>query len=224
MPQHAATRLSNLLSEHHMLLTRRAVISPVTFGALDIPDVQCPSSFSSSSSSSSLFRSGSSLSLRRFWGASSGDAVLLRPSEVAAISNENLRHLTMSMQRVAQRRAEGLPCLVSKAAAKAASKSASRAAELGWLASTDELGWLHSTLCWLPAYLESLTDNQLLQATSVIEQEVYRRTSAIEQEVYRQLDRSRANADETGSAETAASAARSGTGAFTTRCSGFVVG
>ena len=202
------------------VLTRRASISPaVTFGAVDGPDVRCASSSSSSSSPSSSFSSFS-----RFRRTRSDDAVLARLPKVTTISDDDLLHLIVSMQRKAQRRAQVLPCLVSKAAAKAASKSASRAAELGWLASTDELGWLHSTLCWLPAYLESLTDNQLLQATSVIEQEVYRRTSAIEQEVYRQLDRSRANADETGSAETAASAARSGTGAFTTRCSGFVVG
>ena len=62
------------------------------------------------------------------------DAVLLsRLPEVTAISDDDLLHLVVSLERKAQRSAQGLPCLVSKAAAKAASKSASEATELGWI-------------------------------------------------------------------------------------------
>ena len=97
------------------------------------------------------------------------DAVLLsRLPEVTAISDDDLLHLVVSLERKAQRSAQGLPCLVSKAAAKAASKSASEATELGWRTSTATL--------WLTAFMDSLTEDQLLQeAITAMVQEVHRR-------------------------------------------------
>ena len=169
------------------VLSRRASISPaVTFGAVDGPDVRCASSSSSSSSPSSSFSSFS-----RFRRTRSDDAVLARLPKVTTISDDDLLHLIVSMQRKAQRRAQVLPCLVSKAAAKAASKSAASKAQLlchyldAFAAA--ELGWLTSTL-WLTVFLDSLTDDQLLQAITAMVQEVHRRAQQV-------LDRSRANAD-----------------------------
>ena len=97
------------------------------------------------------------------------DAVLLsRLPEVTAISDDDLLHLVVSLERKAQRSAQGLPCLVSKVAAKAASKSASEATELGRITSTATL--------WLTAFMDSLTEDQLLQeAITVMVQEVHRR-------------------------------------------------
>ena len=170
------------------VLTWRASISPaVTFGAVDGPDVRCASSSSSSSSPSSSFSSFS-----RFRRTRSDDAVLARLPKVTTISDDDLLHLIVSMQRKAQRRAQVLPCLVSKAAAKAASKSAASKAQLlchyldAFAAA--ELGWLTSTL-WLTVFLDSLTDDQLLQAITAMVQEVHRRAQQV-------LDRSRANADD----------------------------
>ena len=97
------------------------------------------------------------------------DAVLLsRLPEVTAISDDDLLQLIVSLERKAQRSAQGLPCLVSKAAAEAASKSASEATELGCITSTATL--------WLTAFMDSLTEDQLLQeAITAMVQEVHRR-------------------------------------------------
>jgi len=105
--------------------------------------------------------SGSSLSLRRsrYWEASAEDAVLSR------LPDDVLLQLVVSMERKAHRRAQGLPCLVSKADAKAASKSACKAGELGWLTSS----------LWLTAFLDSLANDQLLQIIAALVEEVHRR-------------------------------------------------
>ena len=76
-----------------------------------------------------------------------------------------LLQLVVSMERKAHRRAQGLPCLVSKADAKAASKSACKAGELGWLTSS----------LWLTAFLDSLDNDQLLQIIAALVEEVHRR-------------------------------------------------
>lgn len=105
--------------------------------------------------------SGSSLSLRRsrYWEASPEDAVLSR------LPDNVLLQLVVSMERKAHRRAQGLPCFVSKADAKVASKSACKAGELGWLTSS----------LWLTAFLDSLANDQLLQIIAAMVEEVHRR-------------------------------------------------
>ena len=84
---------------------------------------------------------------------------------LSRLPDDVLLQLVVSMERKAPRRAQGLPCLVSKADAKAASKSACKAGELGWLTSS----------LWLTAFLDSLANDQLLQIIAALVEEVHRR-------------------------------------------------